>query len=59
MGRYDEVEKIFNEINRKNNLDNLSFIIDPITKHLSIWMSYWECITFESPKIPSTLGFKS
>ena len=39
--RTDEVEKFFNEINRKIDLDNLSFSIDPITKHLSILMHYW------------------
>ena len=59
MGRFDEVEKLFNEINRRIDLDKLSFIIDPITKQLSILMPYWEYITFESPQIPSTLGFKS
>ena len=58
-GGYDEVEKLFNEINRKINLDNLSFSIHPIAKHLSIWMPYWEVITFESPQIPSILSFKS
>ena len=57
-GVYDEIEKIFNEINRKIDLDNISYSIDPITKHLSLWMHYWEGITFESPQIPSILGFK-
>ena len=57
-GRYVEVEKLFNEINRKINLENLSFSIDPITKHLSIWMHYWEIITFESPQTPCILDFK-
>ena len=57
-GVYDESEKIFNEINRKIDLDNISYSIDPITKHLSMWMHYWEGITFESPQIPSILGFK-
>ena len=57
-GRYDEVEKLFNEINRKVGLDNLSFSIDPITKYFSIWMHYWEGITFDSPQIPSILRFK-
>ena len=57
-GEYGEIEKLFNEINRKVDLDILSYSIDPITKHLSIWMHYWEGITFESPQIPSILDFK-
>ena len=57
-GDYDEIEKILNEINGKIDLDNISYSIDPITKHLSMWMPYWEGITFESPQIPSILGFK-
>ena len=57
-GEYGEIEKLFNEINRKVDLDNFTYSIDPITKHLSIWMHYWEGITFESPQIPSILGFK-
>ena len=52
-GDYDEIEKIFNEISRKIDLDNISYSIDPITKHLSMWMNYWEGITFETPQIPS------
>ena len=57
-GEYDKIEKLFNEINRKVDLDIFSYSIDPITKHLSIWMHYWEGVTFESPQIPSILGFK-
>ena len=57
-GEYGEIEKLFNEINRKVDLDNFTYSIDPITKHLSIWMPYWEGITFESPQMPSILGFK-
>ena len=57
-GEYGEIEKLFNEINRKVDLDNFTYSIDPITKHVSIWMHYWEGITFESPQIPSILGFK-
>ena len=33
-GESDEIEKILNEINRKIDLDNFSYSIDPITKHL-------------------------
>ena len=57
-GEYGEIDKLFNEINRKVDLDNFSYSIDPFTKHLSIWMQYWEGITFESPQIPSFLGFE-
>ena len=55
---YGEIEKLFNEVNRKVDLHNFSYSIDPLTKHLSIWMQYWEGMTFESPQIPSILGFK-
>ena len=58
MGEHDEVEKLFNKINLKIDLVNLSFIIDPITKHLSIWMHFWESLTFESPQVPPYLVFK-
>ena len=58
-GGYNEIEKLFNKINRKVDLDNFSYRIDPITKHLSIWMHYWERSTFESPQIPSILGLKA
>ena len=59
-GELDEIEKLklFNEINRKVDLDFISYSIDPITKDFSIWMHYWEDITFESPQILSILGFK-
>ena len=45
-GDYDEI------------VHNISYSIDPINKHLSMLMHYWEGITFESPQIPSILGFK-
>ena len=35
-GEYGEIEKLFNEMNRKNDLDSFSFSIDPLTKHFSI-----------------------
>ena len=57
-GEYGEIEKLFNEINRKVDLDNCSYSIDHIIKHLSIWMHYWEGFTFESLQTPSILGFK-
>ena len=56
-GGYD-VEKLFNKIIGKIDLDNLSFSMHSITKHLSVWMHYWEGITFESPQIPSILSLK-
>ena len=58
MGEHDEVEKLFNKINLKIDLVKLSFIIDPITKQLSIWMHFWESLTFESPQVPTYLVFK-
>ena len=38
MGDYGETKKFFNRINRKTDLNNLSYSIDPIIKNLSIWM---------------------
>ena len=57
-GLYDDVKKIINEINLKTELENISYDIDPITRHLTLWMHYWERITFGSPQILSILGFK-
>ena len=42
----------------KTELENFSYDIDPITRHLTLWMHYWEGITFESPQILSIVGFK-
>ena len=39
-------------------LEKLDYVKDPLTKHLSLWLHYWEGITFSSPQIPSLLGFK-
>ena len=54
----DKTEKLFIEINRKIDLDNISYNIDPITKHVSRWIHFCEGIVFESPQIPSILGFE-
>ena len=35
-GEYGNIEKLFNEIKRKNDLDSFSFSIDPLTKYFSI-----------------------
>ena len=56
-GLYDDVKKIINEINLKTELENFSYAIDPITRHLTLWMQNWKRITFESPQILSILGF--
>ena len=36
----------------------MDYVIDPITKHLSLWMHHWEGQTFSSPRTPNLLGFK-
>ena len=36
----------------------IGLLIDPITKHLSIWLHYWEGITYSSPQTPSLRKFK-
>ena len=57
-GEYTSIDQILDEIRRKTELEKLDYVIDPITKHLSFWLHYWEGITFSSPQIPSLLGFK-
>ena len=57
-GEYTSIDQILDEIRRKTELEKLDYVIDPITKHLSLWLHYWEGITFSSPQIPSLLGFK-
>ena len=57
-GNYTSIDQILDETRRKTELEKLDYVIDPITKHLSLWLHYWEGITFSSPQIPSLLGFK-
>ena len=52
------MEKQFNEINRKIDLNNFSYSVDSKPNFFSYWMDYWESITFESPQIPRDLGSK-
>ena len=55
---YTSIEQILDEIRRKTKLEKLDYVIDPISKHLSLWLHYLEGITFSSPQITSLLGFK-
>ena len=57
-GEYTSIDQILDEIRRKTELKKLDYVIDPITKHLSLWLHFWEGITFPSLQIPSLLGFK-
>ena len=57
-GEYTSIKQILDEIRRKTELEKLDYVIDPITKHLSLWLHYWEDITFSSLQIPSLLEFK-
>ena len=57
-GEYKSIEQILDEIRRKTELEKLDYVTDPITKHLSLWLQYWEVITFSIPQTPSLLGFK-
>ena len=41
-GEYTSKKKILNEIRLKTELEKLDFVIDPITKHLSLWLHYWK-----------------
>ena len=51
-------EQILDEIRLKTELEKLDYVIDPIAKHLSLWLHYWEGIFFSSPQFPSLLGLK-
>ena len=55
---YTSIEQILDEIRLKTELEKLGYVIDLITKHLSLWLHYWEGIKFSSTQIPSLLGFK-
>ena len=57
-GESTSIEQILDEIRRKTELEKLDYVKDPITKHLSLWLHYWEGINFSSQQIPSLLGFK-
>ena len=57
-GEYTSIEQILDEIRRKTELEKLDYAIDPITKHLSLWLHYWDGITFSSLQILSLLEFK-
>ena len=39
-GEYTSKKKILDEIRLKTELEKLDFVIDPITKHLSLWLHY-------------------
>ena len=57
-GEHTSIEQILNEIRRKTKLEKLDYVINPITKHLSLWLLYWEGTIFSSTQTPSLLGFK-
>ena len=57
-GEYTSIEQIPDEIRRKTELEKLDYVIDPITKHLSLWLHHWEGQTFSSPRTSNLLGFK-
>ena len=39
-GEYTSIDQILDEIRRKTELEKLDYVIDPITKHLSLWLHY-------------------
>ena len=41
-GEYTSIEQIPDEIRRNTELEKLDYVIDPITKHLSLWLHHWE-----------------
>ena len=57
-GEYTSIEQILDENLLKTELEKTDYVIDPITKHHSLWLPYWEGLTFSSLQIPSLLGFK-
>ena len=36
----------------------MDYVIDPLTKRLSLWLPYWEGIIFSSPQLSSLFGLK-
>ena len=58
-GEYTSIEQILDEIRRKTELEKLDYVIDPITKHLSLWLHYWEGITFQARKFLIYLDSKA
>ena len=57
-GEYTSAEQILDQIRLKTELEKLDHVIDPITKHLLLWLHYWQGVTFSSPQFPSLLGFR-
>ena len=55
--KYTRTEQILDEIRLKAELEKFGYVVDPIIKHFSLWLHYWEGITFSSPQTPSLLGF--
>ena len=58
-GEYRNIAQILHEVLRKTELEKMDYVIDPITKHFSKWLHYWEGITFSSPQVPSLLVSKA
>ena len=57
-GEYTSMKQILDEIRLKTEQEKLDYVIDPITKRLSIWLPYWEGLVFSSPQISSLFGLK-
>ena len=55
---YTSIEQILDEIRRKTDLLRNPISLILTTKHLFLWLHYWEGITFSRPQILSLLGFK-
>ena len=51
-GEYTSIDQILDEIRRKTELEKLDYVIDPITKHLSLWLHYWKIKFFQARKFP-------
>ena len=56
---YTNIAQILHEVLRKTELEKFDYVIDPIIKHFSKWLHYWEGITFSNPQIPSLLVSKA
>ena len=50
-GEYTSIEQILDEIGLKTELEKMDFVIDPITKHLSLWLHYWKLYFFQVRKL--------
>ena len=58
-GEYTSIEQILDEICPETELEKLDYVIDPTTKHLSLWLPDSEDMTFSSPSLIQIVEWKT